>query len=283
VHTVHFTSAVISLTLALLFAPPVCGELQVNRQAQAAYKLIAWWYGASSLSGGRLWYDLLESFPATLTNMDGASGWRSGTSPGSATHVLFDGSNDFASTQTNARLFPRDVTETFWVRRTATGAAYQGLLTADGSSRELFVKSDGFLSVAVLDSVGNNWTTDATTLPLSVGPWYHVAWTFSALKGYGVYVNCAVIANMFGAPDGHGFWPLTTSLKMGSNSGTNANFLAGAMANIKLYNRGMTQAELCEDMRQARLGEPGLIPAPSLQGLLAPGVKPGAFFPFFGR
>jgi hypothetical protein len=57
------------------------------------------------------------------------------------------------------------------------------------------------------------------------------------------------------------------------------------MDDIRVYNRALSDAELCQIVRESSAGEPRLLPPPALVGLVAPalptGGKRGSFFNFF--
>jgi sialidase-1 len=254
-------------------------------QAATARGLVSWWRAMPPTSGGQQWYDLLGRAPLTLTNMTSAdtSGTTATARPGGAGEVRFDGTDDYAVTQVDARLLPAEATYTLWVKRTATGESLQvlwGAATGAGD-REVFVKNSGVLGYAITFTTGN-FSGDFTGPTLAVGTWYHVAVQHSAARGFQLHVNC-VLAQAFGV-DGSTFVPLTRALMFGAHEGIGA-FLTGAMDDIRVYNRALSDAELCQIVRESSAGEPRLLPPPALVGLVAPalptGGKRGSFFNFF--
>lgn len=279
-----FMRFTLALTLTLCLALPlhVHGQL-VNRQHPLSYGLVAWWRVLPGLSGGAQWYDLAGRFPATLTNMAaaGGSGWGSTARPGGAGEVRFDGTNDYTTTATTAALFPLEATYTLWVKRSATGSGDQVLFEASpGVDRMLFFHTNGVLAYNITFTTGN-FGGDFTGPSLPVGVWTHVTMQISGTRGFRLYLNCA-LAQGFTA-DGSTFAGVTKAFMLGAHE-AGATFLLGALDDVRVYSRALTDAEVCTVMQESSTGDRRLLPPPTLLGLLGSvpvAGNPGSFLPFF--
>lgn len=269
-YALHFTSTLI-LLLALLLTS-VTAQPQVDRSAPTARGLIGWWRAMPTLSGGRLWYDLLGRSPGTLTNMTTAgSGWAPTTRPGGAWEVRFDGVNDRVQTPANSAIMPPYYTMLLWIRsQGAWPGGYGTAWEAEGGGANLFIAN------AHLVTYGAGTIDGAAPTVLATNTWYHVGVVMTTTHQQ-LYLNCRLEAQvtisgpMAANPISHTF---------GSKVDTTSP-LPCAMDDMKFYNRGLSASDICASMRQSQRGDPQLLP-PGLLGLLAQVRRtPSAFFPFF--
>ena len=277
--------------LVSLFWAPLTEAQQFNRHAPLAQGLVSWWRVIPGISGGRQWYDLTGGVPATLTNMTtaGTSGWGSTTRPGGQGELRLDGTDDYALSPSTSRLWPAEATHTLWVYRTATGGAFQTLFgAADSTSRQLAVRDTGALYTSisyrdVTTGIPGVYGNDSTGPTIGVGVWVHLALQVSLNGGMYLYVNCQV--NEHYAPNNNTFEPLTQAMYVGINgSSLSAQYLTARIDDLRVYARALSQAEICQVMRESSAGEPRLLPPTLMSALLAPLVgsgSPGSFLPFF--
>ena len=114
---------------------------------------------------------------------------------------------------------------------------------------------------------------------INVGVWTHIAFTYSSTDGLRSYINC--VQQTADGPAGT-MYPITTLGTLFGSRNTSSDFFKGAMDDVKLYNRALPVAEVCQVMRESSLGESRLLPPPSLAGLLAPlAGNTSGFFHFF--
>jgi Concanavalin A-like lectin/glucanases superfamily len=286
-HSVRVTSALALLLLLTLLSGPVLAQSRLDRSAPTAQGLLGWWRAVAGLTGGRTWYDLTGRFPATLTNVDaaGSSGWGASTRPGGQGEVRFDGTNDYGALAVTSQLWPPAVSVLLWVKRTATGADYQGVFTGgdNGGFRDITVRASGGMNVSFVTSTSAFLQQDNVNPgSVAVGVWTHITYTYSSTAGLQGYVNC--VPN--GAPNSPNgtMYPLTTLGTVVGASSPTVGFFAGAIDDIKLYNRVLSTQEVCQVMRDSQRGEPKLLPPVLLVGVLPPLVVGGpksGFFPFF--
>jgi len=279
--------AILSLLLSLCLWP--CSGLAqilvaapVNRDAPSARGLVAWWRAVPGTTGGPRLYDLLGREPLVLANTTTRA---STERPGGAGYAPFNGASAYGQTSVSPRFFPAEQTMMAWIKRTAAGGASQALLSAGNSiERQLSLTSSGAL--AYVFNYGGGYTNGTFTGPnLAVGPWYHVAMMHSVLTGFGAYVNCQVQQAF--PPDGGTYPALTQSMLIGAGDNGTLDFFSGLMDDVRIYNRGIPQGELCQIMRESTRGEPTLLRAPllalGLPATVAPSAPLGNFFRFFGQ
>lgn len=291
----------LSLLLLLLWLPsPGWAQTpatRLNPNTPTARGLVGWWRAMPGFTGGARWYDLTGRNHGTLTNM-GTAGTTSGWAPSSLppgfqmpAEVRFDGTNDGVQIAASALLEPPARTVMLWVKSFAFTSGYAKLVgvhnTGTSIDNSLLITNTGQLAAYLAAATGAP-TKDPGTTAMSLGVWYHVAYTYDATAGLLLWVNCQPDSAAGGsaAPAG-GLIAANAATGLGFDIPTNANYLTGALQDVRIYNRAVPQAELCQMMRDAQRGEPTLLPPPSLASLLASVVSAagnkGRFFPFFGQ
>jgi len=164
----------------------------------------------------------------------------------------------FNGTSTNYAVIPRpncmDWTIAYWVKTTATGGTsqwYNGKGLVDG---EVSGVVDDFGTSLVGNraafGVGNPDTTITSTTAINDGQWHHIAAARSAATGFmQLYVDGSLQASTNGP-----FGPKTSppGLRIGSiQTGVSGGFLAGAIADIHIFNRVLSAPEISAAMNQA--------------------------------
>jgi hypothetical protein len=281
-YALHFASTLV--LLATLLFTSVSAQPRLDRSAPTAQGLIAWWKEVPGLSGGRIWYDLTGRFHATKTNManEGTSGSAPTSRPGGQGEVRFDGVNDLAIIAASPLLYPPAFSMTFWIRRASSGFSYQGLTSnaAGDQARALFVRLGGGVNISILTTGSTCCYTDFDSGPITANTWHHLAWTYNSQAGMHLWFNCTTDLAALAA-SGTLWLGINQDLLLGNISPSSANRYTGAMDDVRLYGRALSQGEACTVMRESSQGDPRLLPPPFL-GLLAQVLRnPGAFFPFF--
>jgi Concanavalin A-like lectin/glucanases superfamily len=251
--------------------------------------LVAWWRGVPGLWGGSRLYDLVPGSTrhGTLTNMSGTStsGWSASDQPGGYAQLNFDGTDDFVRVEHDPRLdFLRtdSFTLMFWVNtttsstradvleKTAQTGNFQGYLVfLDQGQVEFYFVDAGGVQLHFIGDTG---------FTVNGGTWRHVAITYggtSDLSGVFLYRD--------GQPATYG--TLSAGPLTGSTAG--GDFLAmsvtsfpyaGAMADVRIYNRALSATEILNIYRRAQTGNPELFQGSHniafYAGALAPSIPP---------
>jgi len=274
----------ITLSLSLLVTA-VPAQPVVDRTAPTARGLLGWWRVMPGVSGGPFWYSLMGPARGTLVNMTAGLGWASTTRPGGQGEMRFNGTNTRVTFPANAALEPPEFTITLWVKVGSLGVDYSmlwGLNAGGGLVREVMLDTSGRLAVYLQTSAGL-LSFDPAATALALGVWTHVAVSYSQADGLRGFVNCTSDATTAST----GTMAVTNSAgAFGMNPNSLNRFFAGAMDDVRLYNRVVPRAALCTMMRDAQRGEPTLLRPPALV-LGLPGTPSasgggGRFFPFFG-
>jgi Concanavalin A-like lectin/glucanases superfamily len=277
-HPLHFAGTVI---LALVLgSTPGFAQSQVNRAAPTASGLINWWRIQPGTSGGSALYDLMGGPPALLRNMTSAgttSGWGATTRLGGLGEIRFDGNDDNLATPTNSATFPAYFSIALWMKLTGAPASdYSLLWEGVNGGGNLFITPTGRL--ATYSAAG---FIDPAPTTLNGQTWYHIALVMTTAQ-LQLYINCRLDASVgISAPN-----PATLFFHTFGNKMTPASRFPGVMDDMKFYNRGLSQPELCTLMHESMRGEPTLLRPPLLAlPLLVSGGAPsgarGKFFPFF--
>jgi glucose/arabinose dehydrogenase len=170
--------------------------------------------------------------------------------------LSFDGSNDWVTVADAASLDVTRMTLEAWVRPTAMGGSWRTLVFKEqpGGMVYALYATQGSGVPAGQVNIGGERTATGPALP--VNTWSHLAATFdgSALR---LYVNGALSSTSAVA----GSIPASTGvLRMGGN-GVWAEWFAGQLDEVRVYDRALTQAEIQSDM-QTPVGGTGPPPPP---------------------
>ena len=163
--------------------------------------------------------------------------------------LSFDGVNDWVTVPDAASLDVGRVTVEAWVRPTALGGMWRTVVFKErpgGLVYGLYGSQGGGRALGQVDIGGERNALGSSTMPLNT--WTHLAVTYDA-SVLRLYVN--------GAPSGTavvaGTIPSSTGvLRIGGNS-VWAEWFAGQIDEIRVYNRALTQSEIQADMATALL------------------------------
>ncbi len=187
------------------------------------------------------------------------AGWTSEGRFGGA--LVFDGHNDLVSVADADGLhLTGAMTLEAWVKPTDGTAGWRpAIVKMLGGNRDyaLYATSEGGgPSGHVHSSAGEQYVASASAV--AVGSWSHVAMTYDGSR-IDVYVNGSAVAShpASGAVDAS-----TDALQIGGNAGS-AEWFAGAIDEVRVYNRALSSPEIAADMAE-RLGGPSAV-APANQ------------------
>ena len=267
--------AIITLSL-LLTAATVQAQSQVQRSAPLARGLVSWWYAPPGLSGSGTWYDLVRRNHGALLN---GVAWGRPHRSGAGATLRFDGNDDVVRIPFDTSIAPPAITIVTWVTRTATGGSYQALWFSDGGGlRILHVRSDGKLYLFYSANVANPSYDGTGALSVPVGVRTQVTFTHSNAQGSATYIDCATDYTQ--APGGGTAAISGGVLSLGGDSGGGER-LSGNLDDMMLFDRALSQAEVCALRREALQGYPTLLSLTSPASLSAPAVNTQRFFPAF--
>ena len=161
--------------------------------------------------------------------------------------LSFDGVNDWVTVPDAASLDVGRVTVEAWVRPTALGGMWRTVVFKErpgGLVYGLYGSQGGGRALGQVDIGGERNALGSSSMPLNT--WTHLAVTYDA-SVLRLYVN--------GAPSGTavvaGTIPSSTGvLRIGGNS-VWAEWFAGQIDEVRVYNRALTQSEIQADMATA--------------------------------
>lgn len=247
-----------------------------NRNDPSLRGLVAWYIGRAGLAHGARWYDAAGRLHGTFAN--GAS-WAASSRPQSQYEVRFDGSDDLVSVAAHAALDSPYRTIAFWMKAPGGGADYQSLVGYQNATN--YFNSywrpgtpDHYHAVYFKTTAGENAIDTAAGLVIPTGVWVHLAVTYDG-TAVRTYRNCAF--NQSFASSGTLVASSSPLLFAGATSGTAASF-AGALDDIRVYNRALAAQDLCTIMRQS---PQQVFAPPSMAALLPSVVAPSGLLPFF--
>ncbi|TWT67846.1 carbohydrate-binding domain-containing protein [Crateriforma conspicua] len=157
--------------------------------------------------------------------------------------LVFDGDNDFVNIagDPSLDLSNGQFTQSVWVRPTETGRTYQGVLGFQDSGGVagrypgIWVQNDTQVHAGFGD--GTNWNSLSTGEVLTLNEWNHVATTFDGTD-YRVYVNSAEVYST------DQYAGRTPTAETRVNIGRVDNHFAGAVDDVRIFNRALTAAEV---------------------------------------
>jgi Concanavalin A-like lectin/glucanases superfamily len=263
----------------------------VNRHDPLALGLVSWWRVVPGLDGGPRWYDLMGGNPCTVTNTGGtsASGWAGTTRPGGDGELRVDGTNDYCDIPKTASLDLPQGTLALWFRATTTtsGMLFAMENTTGPPTALLDLKtnasSDSFRYEIYTDtsSAGGDTPTGYTQ-----GRWWHLTLTVGS-AGNAFYINGVAVTLNYGCCGGsasstlflHDVYSPATNISLGRTTASGGVYVAGALDDVRLWNRPLKATEVAAVYQRALGGDQGLL-------LRWPGQAPmlsllGNFLPFF--
>lgn len=278
----------LAIALVGFWSMPLQAQILVNRQAPTAQGFLAWYRDFPGLSGGRFWYDPINRFHSTLTNMGSGSGWRASSLPWMKSVVVFDGTDDHVVLPTTAVLEPPARTVTLWLNMAATIADYVTIMGTNTVTDywKIYLAVGNKIAVYYQTTEGDFGIDVLGGTTITAGEWFFLSVQFSAAQNPSlrIHVNCRLDQSQ--QVTAFPLVPSGASLLLGASNSPAQYFLPGTLTDIRLFNRALPDQELCTIMREAQQGEPTLLPPP----VLALGVEPsapsgarGSFVPFFGQ
>lgn len=246
--------------------------LVLNRQHPLARGLVAWWRPSQQWVSGTLWRDLVQGYPATLTNMaypaSTTSGWSRLPYPGARQggYMSFDGSNDYVTCGVNAAFTPQRLSVAYWLRLRTAGAVFDGFFGSTNSASW----TAGYGAAFDVASKHRFWVQDYTlnfsqsTSVLSTGVNNFIVGTYDGANIRSWMNGEAGSVDTYTGAVGTG-----NPLELGRTF-RDAENLAGDIGDFMLWNRGLSAGEAQSLYVLARQGFVGLLHMPS--DLAVPGV-----------
>jgi len=212
----------------------------------------------------------------TLINMGAGSGWMPSTRPGSLGEIRFDGSNDYGTVANSASAFAfadQSFTVAFWFRTTSLATQQflvaQQLTTSTQGGWLVRLETSGLLHVRILDVNNSSLVRRSSVTTLSVNTWYHVAVMFTtstvaqASNEIGLYLNG--VLNQSARTDGANPYTVCGCPVIMGIQGDGVNSpLSGAIDDMRIWNRGLSAAEIFEVSQQTAPRYGGMVVEPSL-------------------
>ena len=239
----------------------------INPRSKQRNGIVCWW--PCDPAGGATVYDLSgRGKHATWHNgaTNSAGGWTEGNNGGRA--MRFDGTDDYAEVVSALLLRPALLTVSCWVKLNAyTADAYfvsYGAATTNGYHLGTYNGAGPNNFMTFFGGAGHNLVY-STTVP-TLGKWYHLATTYDGTNQR-IYVNGkienTVAQTAFVAPTGNMFFGKRADA---------ANYINGAMEDVRLYNYPLRAAEMLalyqletrQDLRlQPNRGQPQFLADPT--------------------
>jgi hypothetical protein len=281
----------VPLLLLLLVLPlGSTAQLRPNVGHPLLRDLVGWWRAVPGMTGGTTWYDLMPAARhGTLTNMTGTtSGWSATDRPGGYAQVNFDGVDDYVSvgSTTDFQFTNTTFTVTGWVKASNCAATCSLVSKRQVGTGAWFLRIDtgGTFSATTTGSSGPAGSRPTVTSTWADGRWRHFAavittdTTTIAANAVNVYTN--------GVPDNGTlsqsdvYVPGTVPVTFGVQADNLATQLTGAMDDIRIYSRGLSDSEIAALYQQSVRGDPDLLPSPAttLLALTVPEEPPAADF-----
>ena len=287
--------AILTILLAFLLLPlAVWGQAWpsampvLNRSHPLMRDLRAWWVGWPGLAPSATWIDVVNRNDATLSgpNFTTVNGWNALGRRGGAWQVEFDASGALQVTAPHASVYDFDRTNPFtiaaWVKSVATGSVgflekYQA--TSPYQGYQLQLNTTG--PYAVLgDTNSLALNAQGTAAAAQDNQWHQLV-----LR----YDGSSTAAGIAWSMDGQ---PLAVSASGGPLTGSTLNtrapvfgaagyFGAGALDDVRIWGRLLSDQEVSLLYTQSLRGDPELLSLPTGVPALPVAGKPGQFMPFF--
>jgi Concanavalin A-like lectin/glucanases superfamily len=258
-HTLYAALTVILCSATLALAQPV----QVNPAHPMAQGLVQWHLALPLLGGGPQWWNLLGVRHGTLTNMGTGSGWQFTGRAGGRGELRFDASDDYVDLGSVPLWDFANTTFTVAVRFRFT-AAQTGIILASRATSAAFTggymiraETGGTLTVRIL-ATGSTVAGERTTVRtvFADGQWHSVVVVFRT--------DTATLANndiaIFTDGVSDQTTPLTQTastpyepcsvllpgcpLRLGAPSDNASQQFGGALDDVRLWQRGLSPAEV---------------------------------------
>ena len=287
------------LFIALIFLLAICVRAQQNPQVVLSDPLlrgaVSWWQGMPGFTGGDRLFDLLPAANhLTLTNMGfgSTSGWSPTTRPGLAAQVNCDGTNDYLTIPKNSSMNLSAGSIAVWML-TTSAAEMHAVSMSDGATCcpnvMLFgLNSTGTKARFIITSGGVDQVVVATTstslVPANV--WHHLVVTVDS-SGNALYVDGtqAAVTYTTGSASTTAFlsviYSAVSTLDVCRVNVTDTPaYLAGAIAQVLLYNRALSAGEVMALYQRSQTVPPFGLRAEELVASTTP-FPTGTLLPFF--
>jgi len=256
---------------------------------------VSWWQGMPGFTGGDRLFDLLPAANhLTLTNMSfgSASGWSPTTRPGLTAQVNCDGTDDYLSIPKNSSMNLSAGSIAVWMLTTSATEMHAVTMGDAGvccNNVMLFgLNSTGTKARFILTSGGVDQvvvsTTSTSLVPATV--WHQLVYAVDS-SGNALYVDGtqAAVTYVTGSASTTAFLSVIYSAVSTFdvcrvNTSDAPQYLAGAIAQVLLYNRALTAGEVLALYQRSQTLPPFGLRADELVASTTP-FPTGTLLPFF--
>lgn len=164
----------------------------------------------------------------------------------------FNGTTDYVDMGSDSSINPAALTYSTWIKASAFSNAYNSVIAKSESAGRyatILIKSTGKLACYVTTSGGSVSYDGTGTYTLSVGVWYHLAFTYDSTSGLKCYVNG--IQDGSAAANG----TITTGadvVHIGDYPSIAGRFFSGIIDEVSISNIARTAEEIAETYRMGR-------------------------------
>jgi hypothetical protein len=151
--------------------------------------------------------------------------------------IVFDGVNDIINT---TYVSPNTYTFSAWFKTNVLSSGYKNIISIPTPNYSLVLLDDDSPNLGFWTSDGLGGTS-LSTPTISTNTWYNVVFVRegnSITGGYKAYLNSVLYGNA-----NTGTWSTTANLSVGGRTDI-AQFLNGNIAQVSIYNRALTAAEI---------------------------------------
>ena len=270
-------------------------SVQPNLRHPLLRDLVGWWRGSPGFTGANQIYDLVNRNHGAFNAMgygDGVSGWSASTRTTGLMQLNCDGTDDQVTIAPHTTLTDlQALTVVLWVN--VASWAGEGDLGRLVDKRDLggwtlladnFDVSNGLAFAQGFSTADGSWGLDNV---LSLNTWLRVGLTYDSSSTATVptfYVNGVAYAPTitFSSPSGTRVSDANSTLRFCGN-GSGARWFNGALENVRIWRRVLTDTEMAEDYRLALLADAELLQERSFVNVppAAGTGRRGSFLPFF--
>jgi concanavalin A-like lectin/glucanase superfamily protein len=266
--------AMTQASLPVAPASVTLADLNLQHPILAPRGLLGWWVVAPPLMGGGVWWNVLQRWPGTLTNMGAGSGWGPTTRPSWYGEMRFDGADDSIVLGTDATFDFVNTTFTVCAHFWSVNSATQGYIIGKRSTASLggwFVRLDPDVLHARIEAPPADY--DRTSVgTYNNGLWHSVVVIFTTdtatagTNSITIYVDGVLEQGTLTGSGLYGGGCPSCNLMFGAvEAGAS---LAGALDNVRIYQRALSAAEALAYHRDRPPDFGGVVlPAPLAFGL----------------
>ena len=153
----------------------------------------------------------------------------------------FDGITNYVTTASVSTLSPPALSESAWIYVSGLPSSYNLVIASDSGQQNIFVKSNGKLSVNVVGTGGAAYVDGTGIATLTVGNWYFLSLTYDSVSGLKSYVNGVLDGSS--AANGtlvSGTGPTT----IGYQIPTYPRYWQGLISGVTMYNVALTSTQI---------------------------------------